>query len=77
MQERDLFSEMKIGISYVSAKKARSNIREEIGHKKPVEIREEGNKKWNDLLNLIHVEGEHDDEVIFYSSMYVFLWICS
>lgn len=71
--ERETFGELKIGISYVSAKKACQNIRDEIGAKKPAQLREEAREKWDSLLNLITVEGSRDDEIIFYSSMYVLL----
>lgn len=68
--------ELKIGFSFVSVENAKMNLEEEMMNKSFVQVRNEANKTWEDLLSKIKVTGGTDREKgLFYSSLYrSFLW---
>ncbi|MCG8514409.1 MAG: glycoside hydrolase family 92 protein, partial [Halanaerobiales bacterium] len=68
--------EVKIGISFVSIENARQNLNEEIGSKSFVQIKNEAERTWENLLSKIEVSGGTNREMgLFYSSLYrSFLW---
>jgi predicted alpha-1,2-mannosidase len=62
---------MKMGISYVSVENARANREAETGHAGFNEILSETQKKWEDKLSLIRIEGGSDEQrKIFYTALY-------
>lgn len=68
--------ELKIGLSFVSVENAKANLEQEIGNKSFVQIKNEANKVWENLLSTIQVKGGTDKQrTMFYSSFYrSFLW---
>ncbi len=63
--------EMKIGVSYVSIKNARENLKKETSEKGFDEVYAETQKAWRDKLSVVEVEGGTKDEKhIFYTSLY-------
>lgn len=67
---------LKIGLSFVSAQNAASNLKEEIGEAGFEEIRRRANHSWEKLLSTIEVSGGNAKQnEMFYSSFYrSFLW---
>ena len=67
---------LKIGLSFVSAENAASNLKEEIGDAGFEEIRRRANHSWEKLLSTIEVSGGNEKQnEMFYSSLYrSFLW---
>lgn len=68
--------ELKIGLSFVSVENAKQNLQTEICDRSFSEIRNEANKKWEELLSSIQVKGGTDKQrQMFYSCFYrSFLW---
>ncbi|SEN22880.1 alpha-1,2-mannosidase, putative [bacterium A37T11] len=68
--------ELKIGLSFVSAKNAKQNLEEEIGTKSFNDIREEANRTWEHLLSAVQVKGgTTKQKQMLYSCLYrSFLW---
>ncbi len=63
--------EIKIGVSYVSIKNARENLKSEVGNKSFQEIYKETRASWNEKLSRIEVESDNkDDKTIFYTALY-------
>lgn len=67
---------LRIGLSYVSAKNAAQNLKEEIGNANFEEIKKRANETWENLLSTIEVAGGNEKQnEMFYSSFYrSFLW---
>ena len=62
---------LKMGISYVSIENARENREAETGNAGFDEILAEAQKKWEDKLSLIKIEGGSDDQMkVFYTALY-------
>jgi predicted alpha-1,2-mannosidase len=63
--------EVKIGLSFVSAQNAKQNLEQEIGTKSFDQIREEGNRVWENVLSRIQVKGgTARQKTMFYSCLY-------
>ena len=63
--------EIKVGISYVSIKNARENLKKETAHLSFDKVYEETSSRWNKLLSKIKVEGgTKNDKTIFYTALY-------
>jgi predicted alpha-1,2-mannosidase len=63
--------QVKVGISFVSAKKARQNLVKEVSHWDFKQVQTAARQQWNTVLNTINIEGASDtDKTIFYSSLY-------
>jgi putative alpha-1,2-mannosidase len=62
------------GISYISTKRACENRQREIDGRSPSDVQKEGEHEWNELMNMIVVEGKKTDKRIFYSSLYVHIY---
>tara|TARA_R110002050_G_scaffold286121_2_gene436351 strand:- start:134656 stop:136854 length:2199 start_codon:yes stop_codon:yes gene_type:complete len=67
---------LKIGLSFVSTKNAKENLKAEIGAKSFDDIYKNGAKEWNELLSRIKVRGgSKREKELFYSCLYrSFLW---
>lgn len=67
---------LKIGISFVSSKNAKENLKQEIGDRTFDDIHQSGKAEWNQLLSQIEVKGgTSKQKELFYSSLYrSFLW---
>ena len=61
---------IKIGISSVDAEGAKLNLDTEIPHWDFDAVRAEAEKKWNEVLSRVHIEGSLADKENFYTSMY-------
>jgi predicted alpha-1,2-mannosidase len=62
---------IKIGISPVDVDGARSNLKEEIGDKSFLAIKEEANRAWEKELSKIIVEDDETDQLtVFYTALY-------
>lgn len=63
---------MKIATSLISVEQAKKNLEQEIGGKGTFDtIKKKAEKKWNDLLGIIEVEGATEDQLTtLYSNMY-------
>ena len=62
---------LKMGISYVSIENARENREAETGNSGFDEILSEAQKRWEDRLSLIKIEGGSDEQrKIFYTALY-------
>ncbi|HEX7905402.1 MAG TPA: GH92 family glycosyl hydrolase [Chitinophagaceae bacterium] len=63
--------ELKIGLSFVSAKNAKKNLEQEIGNKSFEAIKQAGANKWQNTLSAIQVKGgTAKQREMFYSSFY-------
>jgi predicted alpha-1,2-mannosidase len=63
--------ELKIGFSFVSIENAKMNLQHEILGKNFVQVRNEADRIWNDLLSKIEVKGSTERmKRIFYSCLY-------
>ncbi|MEP5429692.1 MAG: GH92 family glycosyl hydrolase, partial [Flavobacteriaceae bacterium] len=63
--------EVKIGVSYVSIKNARENLKAETADKSFETVYKETLDEWNQLLSKIAVEGgSYEDKVNFYTALY-------
>ncbi|MBI9060700.1 MAG: GH92 family glycosyl hydrolase [Marinilabiliaceae bacterium] len=63
--------QVKVGISFISAKKARQNLENEVSHWDFNKVHDAARQQWNDVLATINIEGATDiDQTIFYSSLY-------
>ena len=62
---------MKVGISYVSSKQARLNIKEELAHWDFEQVKQEAFNEWNYCLNKIRVESENTENL---RRFYTDLW---
>ncbi len=61
---------LKVGISFLSANKAKANLQKEISHWDFGKTRAEAEKTWNDALGKIAIEGSNDLKTIFYTGLY-------
>jgi predicted alpha-1,2-mannosidase len=61
---------VKVGISAVDIDGARKNLIEEIPDWDFDKVKVEAEQSWNKELNKIQVEGNKDDKIVFYTSMY-------
>lgn len=61
---------VKVGISAVSIENAKANLEAEIPHWDFEKTKAEAQAAWNKQLSKIEVEGEHEDKVKFYTSLY-------
>lgn len=68
--------ELKIGFSFVSVEKAKKNLEAEIMNKDFVQVLQEADRAWEELLSKVQVEGGTDKQRgIFYSCLYrSFMW---
>lgn len=63
--------EAKVASSFISFEQAERNLKSEVGNKNFDQVRNEGEKRWNDVLGKIQVGGGTDDQLkTFYSSLY-------
>ncbi|MBP2830672.1 GH92 family glycosyl hydrolase [Aquimarina sp. U1-2] len=62
--------QVKVGISFVSAKKAKANIEKEIMHWDFKMTREAATSLWNKELTTIGIEGSDELKTIFYTGLY-------
>ncbi len=63
--------EVKIGVSYVSIKNARENLKKETDNVSFNEVVNMMSKRWNEQLSRIMIEGgSKDDKTIFYTALY-------
>ncbi|MBI9064277.1 MAG: GH92 family glycosyl hydrolase, partial [Marinilabiliaceae bacterium] len=63
--------QVKVGISFISSKKARQNLEREIKDWNFRHVKSLARNKWNDVLNTIVIDEPSDDfKTIFYSSLY-------
>lgn len=65
-------AEIKIryGISLISEEQAMRNVRREIKDYNLDKVAQKGQKLWNDKLSKLHVQGDDNRKVIFYTSLY-------
>jgi predicted alpha-1,2-mannosidase len=61
---------VKVGISAVSIENAKANLEAEIPHWDFEKTKTEAREAWNKQLSKIEVEGEEEDKVKFYTSLY-------
>lgn len=68
--------ELKIGFSFVSVENAKENLQKEIGDRNFVQIKNEAQNTWEELLSKITVSGGTEEQYeTFYSCLYrSFLW---
>jgi len=68
--------ELKIGFSFVSVEKAKKNLEAEMNNKTFVQVNQDADRAWEELLTKIQVTGGTDIERrTFYSCLYrAFLW---
>lgn len=71
-KESDKVVTMKIATSLISVDQAKKNLEQEIGSKDTFEsIKEKAQKKWDEKLGKIEVEGATEDQLVtLYSNMY-------
>ncbi|MDO5977884.1 GH92 family glycosyl hydrolase [Flavivirga spongiicola] len=63
--------EVQIGVSTVGIKEAKDNLESEINSWDSFDqIRTQTNKKWNDILKKIEIEGDEGKKTAFYTSLY-------
>lgn len=63
--------EAKVASSFISFEQAELNLKSEVGNKSFDQVKNEGEKRWNDVLGKIQVGGGSDDQLkTFYSSLY-------
>ncbi len=68
LKEKQL--QLKVGISFLSANKARANIEKEIPHWDFDTTKTEAQKTWEDALSKIMIEGGDELKTIFYTGLY-------
>jgi predicted alpha-1,2-mannosidase len=61
---------MKVGISYVSVENALANIEAEVPNWNFEGVRTDASETWNERLSRIQVDGDAEDKVKFYTSLY-------
>lgn len=66
----ELIGAYDLGVSYISTQRACENRKREVAGKSASEVKRDGDAEWNDVLNLIVVEGPERAKRIFYSSLY-------
>lgn len=63
--------ELRVGVSYVSIKNARENLKKEVSGKTFDQVLKTTQEEWNEHLSRIAVEGgSQDDKTIFYTALY-------
>jgi predicted alpha-1,2-mannosidase len=62
--------ELKIGISFISALKAKQNIDEEIPHWDFTKVRSETQNRWENLLKRLEIDASEDQKKMFYTALY-------
>lgn len=63
--------ELRVGVSFVSIENARLNLEQESNNLTFDQAVENANKGWNDILDIVEVEGGSEEEkAVFYSSLY-------
>jgi predicted alpha-1,2-mannosidase len=63
--------QMKVGLSYVSAKNAADNLKMEVGQSSFEVVRAHARQQWSNLLDRVSVEGgSADQQKIFYTALY-------
>ncbi len=63
--------EVRVGLSYIDAAQALTNLTEDLSDHSFEAVREETAAAWNDLLNRVRVEGgDDDDRRVFYTALY-------
>ena len=61
----------RIGISYISEQQAKTNLNKEIDHWNFEPVKNDGRKKWNEVLGKINITGgSKDQQIVFYTSLY-------
>lgn len=61
---------IRYGISFISTEQAKKNLRREINTYNVDQVAEAGKQIWNETLGSIQVEGNENDKIIFYTSLY-------
>lgn len=61
---------LKVGISFLSTAKAKTNLDESIAHWDFERTKKEAADKWNSILSKIDISGTDEQKTVFYTSMY-------
>jgi predicted alpha-1,2-mannosidase len=62
--------QLKIGISFISSQKAKTNLQKEIPHWDFEKTLQETRDKWEELLKRIEIDGTQDQKIMFYTALY-------